>query len=120
MTENKSDHNFSRQVECTYKEERHLVRDNGAVLRHPRVGKRARKYDNQWTLGKPNDNGYMVIASLSIHRIVANAFHGVPPTKGHVVDHIDTNKQNNRPENLRWVTRLENLLLNPITAKRIE
>ena len=50
---------------------------------------------------------------------MATAFHGEPPTKEHVVDHIDTNKQNNRPENLRWVTRLENILLNPITAKRI-
>jgi hypothetical protein len=51
---------------------------------------------------------------------LATAFHGEAPTKEHVVDHIDTNKQNNRPENLRWVTRLENILLNPITARRIE
>lgn len=40
-------------------------------------------------------------------------------TERHVVDHIDTNRQNNRPGNLRWVTRLENIVLNPITAKRI-
>jgi hypothetical protein len=26
---------------------------------------------------------------------------------------------NNRPENLRWITRLENILLNPITLKRV-
>ena len=36
-----------------------------------------------------------------------------------VVDHIDTNRCNNRPENLRWVTRLENALNNPYTRKRI-
>lgn len=111
---------YSRDAECIYKEERYSVRDNGAVFKHPRKGKRARPTDNQWTFGKPNDKtGYMEIASVRIHRIVASAFHGEPPTKEHVVDHIDTNKRNNRPENLRWVTRLENVLLNPITAKRI-
>jgi hypothetical protein len=64
--------------------------------------------------------GYLEITSVRIHRIVATTFHSEPPTKEHVVDHIDTNKQNNRPDNLRWVTRLENILLNPITARRIE
>ena len=111
---------FKREAECIYKDERYSVRDNGAVLRHPRDGKRPRPTDDQWTFGKPNDKtGYMEIASVRVHRIVASAFHGEPPTKEHVVDHIDTNKRNNRPENLRWVTRLENVLLNPITAKRI-
>ncbi len=112
---------FKNINECIYKNEYYSVRDNGAVLRHARKGKRLRKYDNQWTWGKPNSKtGYMEIASVRIHRIVATAFHGAPPTKEHVVDHIDTNKRNNRPENLRWVTRLENVLLNPITVKRIE
>ena len=41
-------------------------------------------------------------------------------TPEHIVDHIDTNRQNNRPENLRWITRLENALNNPVTRKKIE
>ncbi len=111
---------FKREAECVYKDEHYSVRDNGEVLRHARKGKLLRKYDNQWTFGKLNGKtGYMEIASVRVHRIVATAFHGVPPTKEHVVDHIDTNRQNNRPENLRWVTKFENAMLNPITAKRI-
>lgn len=111
---------FNQEIGCVYKDEQYSVRDNGAVLRHYREGKRSRPTDNQWTFGKLNEiTGYMEIATVRVHRIVALAFHGEPPTKEHVVDHIDTNKQNNRPENLRWVTRLENVLLNPITAKRI-
>lgn len=112
---------FNQEMECIYKDERYSVRDNGAVLRYPIDGKKKRPTDNIWTFGKLNTkSGYLEIASVRIHRIVASAFHGEPPTKEHVVDHIDTNKQNNRPENLRWLTRLENILLNPITAKRIE
>jgi hypothetical protein len=112
---------YSGILECRYKTEHYSVRDNGSVLRHTPVNKRTRPTDNQWTFGKLNNKtGYLEIASVRIHRIVATAFHGEPPTKEHVVDHIDTNKQNNRPDNLRWVTRLENILLNPITARRIE
>lgn len=107
--------------ECHYKNEHYSVRDNGTVLRHTPKNRRIRPTDNKWTFGKLNKRtGYLEIASVRIHRIVATAFHGKPPTKEHVVDHIDTNKHNNRPENLRWVTRLENIILNPITSKRIE
>ncbi len=112
---------FTREVECIYKDERYAVRDNGAVFRYPRDRRRPRKYDNFWTFGRPNIvHGYMEIASVRIHTIVATAFLGPKPTKEHVVDHIDTNRRNNRVENLRWVTRLENILDNPITRKRIK
>jgi len=111
---------FKNEVICFYKDERYSVRDNGAVLRHPLDENRQRPTDNNWTFGKLNSKtGYLEIASVSVHRIVATAFHGEPSTKEYVVDHIDTNRQNNRPNNLRWLTRLENILLNPITAKRI-
>lgn len=96
------------------------MRDNGAVMRHSRQSKRPRQYDGEWTFGKADkQHGYMCIASVRIHRIVATAFHGEAPTPEHVVDHIDTNRRNNRPENLRWLTRLENVLKNPITFQRI-
>lgn len=114
-------HSFNRQIDCIYDEEQYSVRDNGAVLRHSPNGKRPRPTDNCWTFGKPNiKTGYLEIASVRVHRIVATAFHGTPPTSEHIVDHIDTNRQNNRPENLRWLTKLENALLNPITRKKIE
>lgn len=113
--------NYKEIKECSYKGERYSVRDNGAILRHAREGKRIRKYDNTWTFGKPNENtGYMEIGSERVHRIVAFAFLGEPPTPQHIVDHIDTNRRNNRPQNLRWLTKLENALNNPITRKKIE
>lgn len=112
---------FTRECECAYDEDRYSVRDNGAVLRHQRTGKSARPYDNQWTFGKENSaNPYLHIASVRIHRIVATAFHGEPTDPQYVVDHIDTNCRNNRPENLRWLSRLDNALKNPVTRKKIE
>lgn len=111
---------FEKEIECTYKGETYSVRDNGAVLRHPRIGNKPRPTDNIWTFGKYNaKTGYAEIAGERVHRIVATAFHGTAPSSQYVVDHIDTNRRNNRPENLRWVTKLENVLLNPITAKKI-
>lgn len=107
--------------ECDYKDEHYSVRDNGAVMRHPKPGRKPRPTDNAWTFGGKNaKNGYMYIGAHRIHIIVAIAFHGERDSKKFVVDHIDTNRCNNRAENLRWFTRLENALNNPITRKRIE
>lgn len=107
--------------ECSYKGEQYSVRDNGAVFRHERIEKRLRKEDNIWTFGKPNPyTGYMEIGTERVHRIVAFAFLGEPPSTQHIVDHIDTNRRNNRPQNLRWLTKFENALNNPITRKKIE
>lgn len=110
---------FERQQECVYKNEHYSARDNGAVFRHARENKILRKNDNIWSFGIPNERSYLCISSEVVHRIVAYAFLGAPPSPQHVVDHIDTNRKNNRPDNLRWLTKLENILNNPITVKKI-
>jgi hypothetical protein len=114
-------HIYESEVEVEYRGERYRVRDNGAVYRLNEFRKRARPLDKTWTFGRQNPTtGYHLMAGVPIHRIVCSAFNGPPPTDQHVVDHIDTNRANNRPENLRWLTRLENALLNETTARRIE
>jgi hypothetical protein len=111
---------FEKEVTCTYRNETYSVRDNGAIFRHRRIKSRLRPLDEKWTFGNPcKQKGYLNFSSETVHRIVATAFHGCQPSEKHIVDHIDTNKKNNRPENLRWVTRLDNILLNPITLSRI-
>lgn len=112
---------YEKQIDkIEYKNEIYSARDNGAVLRHPKNPNKPRPVDNIWTFGKQNSKtGYMEISGQRVHRIVATGFLGNAPSKEHLVDHIDTNRANNRPDNLRWVTKLENILLNPATCKRI-
>ena len=108
-------------LECTYRGRRYSVREDGEVFRFRKEDGIKRKNDEVWTKGKFDTNtGYMLFGGERVHRIVCTAFHGEPVGERNIVDHIDTNRRNNRPENLRWVTRLENTLLNPITRAKIE
>ena len=111
---------FDKELEIEYRGEMYRVRDNGSVWRQRRPSGRKRPLDGTWTFGWANaSTGYMQIGAVVVHRIVATAFHGKQPSEKHIVDHIDTNRRNNRVENLRWITRLDNLLQNEITLRRI-
>lgn len=111
---------YKEVKECVYKDEHYSVRDNGAVMRHLREGKKVRRDDGIWTFGLKNpQNGYMMLGQHRVHIIVATAFLGARDSKVYVVDHIDTNHCNNRVENLRWFTKLENALNNEITRNKI-
>ena len=70
---------------------------------------------------KKEKNGYIRInlykkgvnKHFSVHRLVAQAFIPNPENKPQI-DHINTNRTDNRVEKLRWVTRIENMN-NPLT-----
>jgi len=110
-----------KEKTCNYRDRQYSVRKDGSIFRYPKTGCKPSKLDNTWTFGKKDDKtGYMLYGGVRVHQVVATAFHGAPEDPNMVVDHIDTNRCNNRPENLRWLTRLENVLNNPFTRKRIE
>lgn len=65
---------------------------------------------NKW-YGTSQPNGYIVTKifgkTFFIHKLVATAFLGIPPKEGMTVNHKDKNPQNNRIENLEWMTQSE-------------
>lgn len=63
------------------------------------------------TLGWADGRGYLCVTinkkKYKVHRLIAMAFHENPNNLPEV-DHIDRNRNNNKPENLRWVSHKEN------------
>ena len=47
--------------------------------------------------------------NLKVHRVIAWVYCAGHDGRHNEVDHIDGDKGNNHPENLRWVTRWENI-----------
>jgi len=85
-------------------------------------GSRVKKLVIRYNDGTNSSNPYGRIAypafeweecdshNLRVSRLVCLSHNGPAPFEGAVVDHIDGNKHNNRPDNLEWVTQAENLL----------
>lgn len=80
-------------------------------------------YESKILIPYKNNSHYLMVnlckngksKSYLIHRLVAEAF--IPNTENKKeIDHINTNKSDNRVDNLRWVTRKENCN-NPISIE---
>ena len=59
---------------------------------------------------------YHQVHGFYVHRMVAELFIPNPENKP-FIDHINTDRLDNRAENLRWVTQTENMA-NPLTRKK--
>ncbi len=95
----------------------------GRIKSLPRIVRRRNRWggDSICSYGArilaPTDNGtgYSIVQlsdefgrhTLSVHALVCAAFHGRRPD-GKQAAHGDGNASNNRPENLRWATPIEN------------
>ena len=64
-------------------------------------------YNYTW-LGSVKEENITKKIKCSVHRIIAVTFLGLEEDKE--IDHIDRNRDNNRLDNLRWVSKYENAI----------
>tara|TARA_R110002153_G_scaffold46235_1_gene130428 strand:+ start:14 stop:502 length:489 start_codon:yes stop_codon:yes gene_type:complete len=87
--------------------ENYTIFENGKIINT--------KFDRELTKGRLNNKGYYMITlsnngikkTFLKHRLIAKAFIPNPDNKP-CIDHINRNIQDNRIENLRWVSLSEN------------
>jgi hypothetical protein len=81
------------------------------------LGGKGARVDRHLKPWRNPQNGYFYVhlwrgnrrKGIPIHRLVATAFLGSPPTDRHVVAHCDGSRDSNQPWNLRWATQRENM-----------
>ena len=95
--------------------------ENYLIYEDGRVWSKTRKEYKITTLG---NHGYKIISlwkknkgvTILLHRLIAKYF--IPnPNNYDYVDHINRDRQDNRIENLRWVTASENNVNRPVKGK---
>lgn len=89
----------------------------GEIRSHRRGSKG--KILKPWRRGGPDGQAYRAVwisggsrqkrRKAYVHELVAAAFHGRRPSKLYVVSHLDEDKENCRPDNLKWDTQLGNM-----------
>ena len=95
----------------------YMVSENGAVRNCKTNKVLATKVERQTGYCKVNLSKNGVSKWTLLHRVIAKAFIPNPENKP-CIDHINTNRQDNRLTNLRWVTHTENMN-NPLSKIKI-
>lgn len=83
------------------------VSDKGQIRHIKRRYRRLSQYFNKYYKVALYPNGKQT--TFLVHFLVLTAFKGPRPV-GHVADHINRNRRDNRVENLRWVTYSDSLV----------
>ena len=92
------------------------VSSYGRVRRSLDSGARPNTWPGRILSPKTDKWGYLIVnmsdaprqQSFLVHRLVARAFIGAPPSAQHEVAHNDGDPKNNHSHNLRWATSSEN------------
>jgi hypothetical protein len=95
-----------------------MAGSDGQIYSRTRYAGFGRKERVDWypLKGHKGSRGYRIVSlchnnakvTKSIHRLICMAFHGMPDPPTLQTRHLDGNRENNRPENLRWGTQQEN------------
>ena len=101
---------MSRELQdFEYFKEHQMIGFNQVTGQLDVITARNRKY---YDIGSINADGYVRIRCNNTlymkHRLVHYLVSGTLPSKGHEIDHIDKNRSNNAPSNLRIVSKSQN------------
>lgn len=64
------------------------------------------------------DRNVSAQVTVTVHRLVCEAFHGLPLSSCMKADHVDGDKTNNNADNLRWLSHSANCNISPAAGKR--
>jgi hypothetical protein len=88
-------------------------RDTRGIVKNAPGSPADRGNKREWRVMAGNGKAY------SFARLVCAAWHGPPPTPTHQVHRKNFDSENNRPDNLEWVTRAENVQRSLANGDRI-